>query len=157
MNDQVEFISAVLLVSDDAPGLAAFYRDVLGFPLEDEVHGGSDLHYGCELGDVHFAIHPRSNFDSAKEPQSGSINLAFAVFDMEAFVARVEQAGGSLLYPPRDSGFAIMTALEDPDGNLVEFTQLSEGWMAHLEKRRQEGKDILAQWRAQSRRSDSAE
>lgn len=49
MREKLEFFSAVLLVSRDAPRLAAFYRDVLNVPLKDEEHDDTELHYGCTL------------------------------------------------------------------------------------------------------------
>ena len=52
----VRSVSALLLISADATGLARFYRDVLGLALQEEVHDGVPLHYACDLGDVHFAI-----------------------------------------------------------------------------------------------------
>ena len=57
-NEKIEFVSAILLVSRHPERLAAFYRDIVGLPLEDEQHGETAAHYGCELGDLHFAIHP---------------------------------------------------------------------------------------------------
>ncbi len=51
-------VGAVLLVSPDAARLAEFYRGALGLALEDEVHECVPLHYACDLGDVHFTIHP---------------------------------------------------------------------------------------------------
>ena len=55
--ERIEFLSAVLILSPDPERLAAFYRDKLGIPLIAEEHG-SGAHWGCELGDIHFAIHP---------------------------------------------------------------------------------------------------
>jgi hypothetical protein len=111
-----------------------------------EQHGGTVKHYGCELGDVHFAIHPMENFDDAPAGV-GSTRLAFTVFDMAAFVARVRSHRVALAYEPRDTGFAVMTALTDPDGNHVEFTQLSDGWFEHLQERRAQGHDVIARWK----------
>jgi catechol-2,3-dioxygenase len=56
--ERTEFLSAVLLASRQPDRLAVFYRDVLGLPLHEEQHGSGSVHWGCELGDVHFAIHP---------------------------------------------------------------------------------------------------
>ena len=41
----VDSVGALLLISDDAPTLADFYRRTLDLPLEDEVHdrGGTAL------------------------------------------------------------------------------------------------------------------
>jgi len=147
MSEKIEFLSAILLVSKNPDQLATFYRDIVGLPLEDEEHGETHKHYGCELGDLHFAIHPVSNFEGSGTG-TGAGNLAFTVFDMNAFVERVQSKGVKLEYPPKDTGFALMTALHDPDRNYIEFTQLSDRWFQHLQKRRQKGIDVVARWEA---------
>lgn len=147
MAETIEFLSAVLLVSKNPEKLAEFYRDVVGLPLEEEQHGETEKHYGCELGDLHFAIHPISNFEETALG-TGSVKLAFTIFDMEAFVEKIESKGYKLAYEPKDTGFATMTALTDPDGNYIEFTQLSDRWFKHLESRRKQGIDIISRWQA---------
>lgn len=147
MSEKIEFLSAVLLVSKNPEKLAEFYKDVVGLPIEDEQHGETEKHYGCELGDLHFAIHPISNFEGT-EYGTGSVKLAFTVFDIEAFTQKVKSKGYQLAYEPKDTGFATMTALTDPDGNYIEFTQLSDRWFKHLEKRRKDGVDVVARWQA---------
>jgi len=144
--EKVEFLSANLLVSKDSKRLADFYRDVIGVPLKTEEHGETEPHYGCDLGDIHFAIHPLENFKDTGFG-TGSVKLAFTVFDMKAFVKRVEDRGVKFAYPPKDTGFAKMTALTDPDGNYIEFTELSPHWYKHLEKRRAQGFDVIEQWK----------
>jgi catechol 2,3-dioxygenase-like lactoylglutathione lyase family enzyme len=147
MSERVEFLSAVLLISKNPERLAAFYKDVIGLPLEEEQHGETEKHYGCELGDLHFAIHPVGNFKEA-EPGTGSVKLAFAIFALDAFVARVKSKGFNLDYEPKTTGFAKMTAITDPDGNSVEFTQLNDRWFKHLENRRSQGIDVIARWKS---------
>lgn len=149
-HNKVEFLSAALLISKDASRLATFYRDVIGLPLEDEKHGDTELHYGCELGDLHFAIHPIENFKDS-EYGVGSVKLAFTVFNMTEFVTRIESKGYKLAYPPKDTGFAKMTAITDPDGNYVEFTELSDRWFEHLSKRRNQGHDVIQRWNESKR------
>ncbi len=145
MEMKTEFLSAVLLISKNPGRLAALYRDVVGLPIKEEDHGDSEKHYGCELGDLHFAIHPAENFKGAGHG-TGSIKIAFTVFDIETFVKSVQEKGLKVEYAPRDVGFAKMTALTDPDGNYVEFTQLSDRWFQHLQKRRTEGHDVIQRW-----------
>ena len=143
-----EFVSAILIVSKNAGKLAEFYRDALGFPLEDEKHGDTELHYGCEVGDIHFAIHPFENFED-QEPGVGSIKLAFEVFDLEACLARLESHGVSPLYAPKPmGGIGKITAVRDPDGNLIELTQLNERWFKHIEERKKKGIDMLERWKS---------
>jgi predicted enzyme related to lactoylglutathione lyase len=147
MSEKIEFLSAVLLISKDPERLATFYREVVGLPLEDEQHGETEKHFGCELGDLHFAIHPVSNFKGTSFG-TGSVKLAFTVFNMNAFVERVRAKGVKFEYQPKDTGFAMMTALVDPDGNYIEFTQLSDHWFKHLEGRRKKGIDVISRWQA---------
>jgi predicted enzyme related to lactoylglutathione lyase len=146
--EAIEFISGVILVSESPEPLAAFYRDVLGIPLKTEEHEGTLLHWGCDLGDVHFAIHPIDDFPD-KQAGVGSVKLAFNVFDIQALAERFRKAGLSLLYPPKDTGFFWSTAVQDPDGNFVEFTQMSDAWFKYLEHRRSQGADVVARWRVQ--------
>jgi predicted enzyme related to lactoylglutathione lyase len=115
--------SAILIVSENPERLVGFYREALGIPLGEEEHGDTDLHYGCELGDVHFAIHPRSNFEQIGVPRTGSVTMAFHVDDASALAESIKAAGYQVEYPPKDLGWCIMTAVRDPDGNYIEFTQ----------------------------------
>jgi catechol 2,3-dioxygenase-like lactoylglutathione lyase family enzyme len=144
--ESIEFLSGVLLVSKDPKRLAAFYRDVIGVPLQDERHGDALPHWGCTLGEIHFAIHPVETF-ADKRSGIGAVKLAFTVFDIQALVRRLGEAGVPLAYPPSDTGFFWSTAIEDPDGNLIEFAQLCDAWFEHLDSRRAQGADVVARWR----------
>ena len=146
--EPIEFLSAVLIVSENPQRLADFYRDVVGVPLEAERHGSSLPHWGCTLGDIHFAIHPVATFPDGRSGV-GSVKLAFTVFDIRALAKRLEESGVTLLYAPRDTGFFWSTAIQDPDGNLIEFTQLRDEWFTSLEARRREGADVVTRWRAE--------
>jgi len=145
--EQIEFLSAVLVVSENPERLAAFYRNVVGVPLKDEAHDTSLPHYGCNLGDTHFAIHPVETFPD-KRHGVGAVKVAFSVFDINALVGRLESKGVKLLYPPHDTGFFISTAINDPDGNYIEFTQMCDDWFKSLEARRQSGEDVVSRWKA---------
>src|SRR5258708_2650757 len=138
MEGDLEFLSAVIVVSNDAERLGRFYREVLGVPLQPAQHGESHRHYECLLGDVHFAIHPLENHSHASPSSSriprvdprmiavGSVKLALTTFDMTATVKRLQSHSIEPIYPPKDIGVATMTAIRDPDGNYVEITQLGE-------------------------------
>ena len=121
----VRSVSAVLLISPDAARLAEFYRSVLGLPLKDEVHDGIPLHYACDLGDVHFAIHPNHGWpgEPGSAPQSPVVALGIADADYAAGrldAAEVDHTGVS------DHGFALVIAFRDPDGNHIELLQPKE-------------------------------
>ncbi len=147
MNDRIEFLSAIIMVSRDPARLAQFYREVVGIDLEEERHGASLPHYGTTLGDVHFAIHPTQSFPGTPSAV-GSVKIALSVFDMEATVRRIEAHGVRLLYPPRDTGYFISTAIEDPDGNFIELTKMCDDWFRKLEARKADGIDPVARWKS---------
>jgi catechol 2,3-dioxygenase-like lactoylglutathione lyase family enzyme len=135
----LRFVSAILLTSRRAERLMEFYRDALGLPLVEERHGKTPLHWGCELGDVHFAIHPR-----ADAPAPGPIRLAFWVVDLHAFARVLEERGIALRYPVHPLGpTSLVTAIVDPDGNEIELTQMGDDWLRHLAEHRARGADVL--------------
>jgi len=145
--EQIEFLSAVLIVSENPARLAEFYREVVGVPLRDEAHGTSRAHYGCNLGDLHFAIHPLETFPDRRHAV-GAVRLAFNVFDLKGLVERLKGKGITPLYPPLDSGFFISTAIHDPDGNYLEFTQMCDDWFRLLEERKRARLDVVSRWKA---------
>jgi catechol 2,3-dioxygenase-like lactoylglutathione lyase family enzyme len=124
MNEPLS-MGAVLIVSRDAPRLAWFYRDALGLPLRDESHADAPgLHFGCQLGQVHFAVHPPENFPLAPESGSGGVRFALNVDDIASWTRRLEERGVELLFGPLDLGWSQMLGFRDPDGNYVELVQL---------------------------------
>lgn len=147
MTERVRFLSAVLVVSEQPERLAAFYRDALGMALEAEQHDDTAPHWGCTLGDIHFAIHPVSDFPEDSAHAVGAVKLAFTVFDMDGAVQRLRDAGAEPVYPPVDKGWCTMTAVRDPDGNYVELTQLGDAWFEQLARGRADGADVIEQWR----------
>lgn len=145
--EDIQFISGVILVSRQPDQLARFYRETLGIPLAEERHDETQPHWGCELGDVHFAIHPAEDYPDDPASGPGPVKLAFMVFDLPRMVTWLERCGVKLCYPPADLGAeSQITAVRDPDGNLVELTQLGPGWLDHLTAHRATGGDLVAQW-----------
>jgi predicted enzyme related to lactoylglutathione lyase len=134
------FISAVILRAADPGRLAAFYRDVLGIALEVTHHGGEGpVHFECELGDVHFAIYP---FPENQVRGPNAVTFALAVPSLGPVLQKLQGAGISPLYDPVDRGFANMTAFNDPEGNLVELTELSSWWLGRLSERPKHLRDV---------------
>ena len=120
----VKHVSALIVVSKQAPVVAAFYRDKLGIPLENEQHegGGEALHYGCNLAGLHFAVHPLENWPDAEEVGPGGFRVALRIDDADASAAALRRLGQPFT-GPIDEGWAKMIQLRDPDGNYVELVQ----------------------------------
>ena len=118
----IDGVSAILLISPDAKALSDFYRRSLDLPLADEVHEGVPAHYGCDLGGVHFAIHPADGWPGEQTHNARSPVIALATSDAKAVVERLAESGISAS-GPHDHGFAHVVSFRDPDGNLVEVLQ----------------------------------
>jgi predicted enzyme related to lactoylglutathione lyase len=120
----VDAVGAILLISDDPRGLASFYRDALALPLEDEVHDGVPRHHACDIGGVHFAIHPSADWPGERLSNAQSPVIVLHTTDVTEAYERLV-AHGVPAIPPFDHGFAILTAFEDPDGNNIQIMQPS--------------------------------
>jgi hypothetical protein len=73
-----------LIVSENPARLAELSRGRRR-PVAGEAHGSSRAHYGCNLGDLHFAIHPLETFPDRRRGV-GAVKLARNVFDIKALV-----------------------------------------------------------------------
>ena len=118
----IDSVSAILLISDNAERLADFYRSTLDLPLEDEIHDGTPLHYGCEIGAVHFAIHPSDDWPGVATADAQSPIIALATSDIAAVSDRLRESGIAA-GEPYDHGFAYTISFRDPDGNQVEVLE----------------------------------
>lgn len=61
-------------------------------------------------------------FPDAPPPGTGEVMLGFSTQDLDAFVERLEMAGGRLLDITQDAMFRVAFA-EDPEGHKLEITQ----------------------------------
>lgn len=118
----VKSICGVIFVSSDVEALAAFYRDALGLTFEREDHGGLDIHYGVDIGEVHFGIHPPTNF--GERGTSRATPIAFAVSSLDEHLPKAKELGAEVVIEPHDEGFGPVVTLADPQGNLFELVEL---------------------------------
>lgn len=86
---------------------------------------GVPLHYGCEIGGVHFAIHPSEGWPGERAPKSQSPVLVLYTSDVQGAYERLVDSGVQAT-PPFDHGFATLTAFEDPDGNNLQIMTPTE-------------------------------
>jgi catechol 2,3-dioxygenase-like lactoylglutathione lyase family enzyme len=113
-------LAVVLLLTEDTARAAAFYRDVLGLPLEEERHGGRQTHFACRLGGLYFTIQYAGDIGAAQpDARHDSLQLCFTVTDMAHFLIHLEARQVLPLHPPRPFEHTVFTALRDPDGRAV--------------------------------------
>ena len=117
-------ICGIILLSDDPARLARFYAQVLGCRFEREDHGDLAEHFGVDVGEIHFGIHPPANFQRVT-PGSASAAIAFNVSSIQEAVTVLGELGAQQVQPPHDEGFGLVTSYLDPDGNQFELVELS--------------------------------
>jgi len=113
-------VGGLFFKAKDPKALAAWYRDVLGLPLES--WGGAMLRYDAP-GHPHVLVwnaFPASTDYFA--PSTGSFMINYAVDDMDAFLKRLEARGVAILKREDDPNGRFAWLL-DPEGNKVELWQ----------------------------------
>jgi catechol 2,3-dioxygenase-like lactoylglutathione lyase family enzyme len=121
-------IALITILTHDVPTLSHFYRDVLGFRVEDDLGSYVEL----ESEGVRFAICARSIMEkvtdhpSYKEPRAGqSFELAFPLDtpeEVDTAYAEVVASGATPICAPATMSWGHRTAFfADPDGNIHEL------------------------------------
>jgi catechol 2,3-dioxygenase-like lactoylglutathione lyase family enzyme len=113
-------VKSLVLTSDYIDRTAAFYRDVLGLPLEPEQHRGTARHWAGQLGSIHLAIHDRRTFwlPTGEGPDPSSVVVSFTVEDLDALLAHLAAAGVEVVARTRIGPMSFVS-LKDPDGRHV--------------------------------------
>jgi catechol 2,3-dioxygenase-like lactoylglutathione lyase family enzyme len=112
-------VGGIFFKAKDPKALAAWYRDVLGMPVE--VWGGAALRYDAPNHPSALAWNAFPATTNYFAPSTSSLMIDYAVDDMDAMLARLRAKGVTVL--KRDDGdpngrFAWIL---DPEGNKVEL------------------------------------
>jgi|SRR5262245_27008032 len=89
----------------------AFYENILGLKLGEEMAGGKWIEY--EVGGGTFAI---TNIDPKN---SVGTAIAFEVDDMDATIDKLKQSGAKFLFDKSETPVCWIAIVYDPDGNKV--------------------------------------
>ncbi len=141
--DKIKYITGLILSSRDPDKLADFYRDILNVPVVKTEHGGTQTHYECDLGDVHFAIHPV--YPGQPMPLNTAVKIGFAVFDLDKVIESLKSKNITF-YGPMTADFGVVIGLVDPEGNGINFYQHSKSHCENIEKKRSDF-DMIADWK----------
>ena len=112
-------IGGVFFKAKDPKALAAWYRDVLGLPLQP--WGGAALRYdapGHPPAAAWSAFAASSNYFS---PSTGDFMIDYAVDDLDALLARLKDKGVAILKRSDDDQSGRFAWILDPEGNKVEL------------------------------------
>lgn len=113
-------VGGLFFKAKDPKALAAWYRDVLGLPLQS--WGGAVLPYDAPQHPpaVIWNVLPESTKYLA--PSTSGLMINYAVDDMDAFIARLGAKGVTPLKRTDDSSGRFAWIL-DPEGNKIELWQ----------------------------------
>ena len=112
-------VGGVFFKARDPKALAAWYRDVLGLPLQ--AWGGAALRYDApgHPPAAGWSAFPASTAYFA--PSAGDFMINYAVDDMEAMLARVRAKGVAVLKRTDDDTSGRFAWILDPEGNKIEL------------------------------------
>ena len=112
-------IGGVFIKGKDPKALAAWYRDVLGMPVQS--WGGAALRNAAP---GHPPKTAWSVFDASSDhfaPSTAAFMINYAVDDMDAMVRRLQDKGVAVLKRTDDDAFGRFAWIVDPEGNKVEL------------------------------------
>ena len=112
-------IGGVFFKAKDPKALAAWYRDVLGMPLQP--WGGAALRYDApgHPPAAAWSAFPASSNDFS--PSTSDFMINYAVDDMEALVARLKAKGVAIIKRRDEDPYGRFAWILDPEGNKVEL------------------------------------
>lgn len=127
--DDVE--ATLLLVVSDVERSRDWYRDVLGADVHREYGGSSAVlrFAGTWLllvtGGGPTPDKPTVAFAAPDDPDRVDHELTLRVPDCRAAYDVLRSRGAEFLTPPRDNGYEVRAFFRDPDGHLLEISEIS--------------------------------
>ena len=112
-------IGGIFFKAKDPKALAAWYRDVLGLPLE--AWGGAMLRYDAPKHPPLLVWNAFPASTSYFAPSTSEFMINYAVDDMDAFLARLREKGVTILKLGDDDSNGRFAWLLDPEGNKIEL------------------------------------
>lgn len=114
-------VGGVFFKAQDPKALAAWYRDVLGLPLE--AWGGAMLRYDAPSHPPVLVWNAFPASTTYFAPSTAAFMINYAVDDMEAFLARLRAKGVAILKTTDDDDNGRFAWIVDPEGNKIELWQ----------------------------------
>ncbi len=114
-------VGGIFVRSKDPARLAAWYRDVLGIAVE--TRGGAPLRYDAPGHPQVLVWNALSGTSKYPAPSTRDFMLDFAVDDLDAFVARLQSKGVTILKRDDSDSSGRFAWILDPDGTKIELWQ----------------------------------
>ena len=127
-------ITVTSVFVDDQSTALAFYTDVLGFVVKNDLPLGGDARWltvvspaapdGVELL-LEPSSHPAVGPYKAALVEDGIPAASFGVDDIQAEFERMSALGVRFVQAPTDMGPVIVATLDDTCGNLIQIAQMT--------------------------------
>ena len=120
---------ATVLLVDDVCGMLDYYRDKLGFEVEE--YDLNPEHYGFARRGA-CAVHFACFRDAGPQPNSVAVppdmyDLYVYVDDVEGLHEEVVERGAELVHPPVDQAYGLREIrVRDPGGYILAFGEASK-------------------------------
>ena len=113
-------LGGVFFKAADPHALAQWYKDVLGFPVED--WPGAIFQLADSAGRDAFAVWSPFKADTTYfQPSTKDFMINFRVDDLDGMVERIEAKGGRIVKRDDQDGNGRFAWVLDPDGNNIEL------------------------------------
>ena len=111
-------LNLVVLRVPDLERAAAFYS-AFGLSFAKHAHGKGPEHYAAELGSAVFELYPQVS----EEASTKHVRVGFQVSDAAAVMQHLEEKGGKIVSPLKDSPWGLRAVVDDPFGHRIEFSE----------------------------------
>ncbi len=112
-------IGGVFFKAKDPKALVAWYRDVLGMPVQ--AWGGAALHYDAPHHPPAAAWSAFAASSSYFAPSTGDFMINYSVDDLDAIVARLHSKNIEVIKRTDDDANGRFAWILDPEGNKIEL------------------------------------
>jgi predicted enzyme related to lactoylglutathione lyase len=112
-------VGGVFFKAKDPKALAAWYRDVLGMPIE--AWGGAALRYDAPKHPPVVAWNAFPASTSYFAPSTSAFMINYAVDDMDALLTRLRAKGVAILKRDDSDPNGRFAWIQDPEGNKIEL------------------------------------
>lgn len=114
-------VGGIFFKAKDPKALAAWYRDVLGMPVE--AWGGAALRYDAPNHPPALAWNAFPSSTKYFAPSTNGLMIDYAVDDMDALLARLRSKGVKVLKRDDSDPNGRFAWILDPEGNKIELWQ----------------------------------
>lgn len=112
-------IGGFFIKSRDRTQLATWYRDVLGFDVQE--WGGAQLWHRAGDPESYAVWSPFDDDTKYFEPSTREVMLNLRVDDLDGMLAHCREKGAQVLERREESEFGKFGYVIDPDGTLIEL------------------------------------